>query len=172
MVTEERAKELEALDRRINIRKKATTVFFVLLSVVLVIYAVKIERKIHQLSQSEAVVIYKESSTESTDLYEPQTGASTVEDATSVNDTDIPAQLTEIIEEHSESGTEKVTEASTSGYSGGEGVSKEADKIFYVTQYGKKYHKSGCTYLSDSKRSVIQEEIISGGYTPCSRCIK
>lgn len=164
MVTEERAKELEALDRRINFRRKATTVFFVLLSVVLVIYAVKIERKIHRLSQSEAVVVYKESAVDGTYSPEAQMSTSVVEEVESVNGTDNRTESDDITEKYSESDAENVSEASKNGNSYSE--------VYYITLYGTKYHKSGCSYLPDSKKSVTQEEIISGGYTPCSRCIK
>ncbi len=40
----------------------------------------------------------------------------------------------------------------------------------YVTRTGKKYHRGGCRYLSQSKISIELEEAISRGYTPCSVC--
>lgn len=42
----------------------------------------------------------------------------------------------------------------------------------YITASGTKYHKDGCSYLSNSKVSVSLSKAISQGYTPCSRCIK
>lgn len=42
--------------------------------------------------------------------------------------------------------------------------------IVYVTQTGKKYHKSGCSYLKKSKIQKTLSEVQSQGYTPCSKC--
>lgn len=40
----------------------------------------------------------------------------------------------------------------------------------YVTNTGKKYHKSSCSYLSKSKISISLEDAKSSGYTACKRC--
>jgi hypothetical protein len=40
----------------------------------------------------------------------------------------------------------------------------------YVTKTGKKYHRSGCGYLSHSKRAIELSDAKAAGYTPCSRC--
>jgi hypothetical protein len=40
----------------------------------------------------------------------------------------------------------------------------------YITQFGKKYHTSNCSYLSSSKISIDLSEAKAKGYTPCSRC--
>lgn len=40
----------------------------------------------------------------------------------------------------------------------------------YVTKTGKKYHTSGCSYLSRSCISIELKEAQNLGYTPCSRC--
>lgn len=40
----------------------------------------------------------------------------------------------------------------------------------YVTKTGEKYHRSGCSYLSHSKRAIELSEAKAAGYTPCSRC--
>lgn len=40
----------------------------------------------------------------------------------------------------------------------------------YVTRTGEKYHRSSCSYLSQSKIAISLEEAIEDGYTPCSRC--
>lgn len=42
--------------------------------------------------------------------------------------------------------------------------------IVYVTKTGKKYHKSGCSYLKKSKIEMTLSNATSSGYTPCSRC--
>ena len=40
----------------------------------------------------------------------------------------------------------------------------------YITKTGKKYHRSGCRYLSKSCISISSSEAISQGYGPCSVC--
>lgn len=42
--------------------------------------------------------------------------------------------------------------------------------IVYVTNTGKKYHRSNCSYLKKSKIEMNLSEAQSQGYTPCSRC--
>ena len=44
------------------------------------------------------------------------------------------------------------------------------DIIVYKTNYGKKYHNSGCQYLSKSKIPVSLQSAKSSGLTPCSKC--
>lgn len=44
---------------------------------------------------------------------------------------------------------------------------------YYATSSGKKYHVAGCSYLNGKTPvSVSAEDIASGKYTPCSKCIK
>lgn len=40
----------------------------------------------------------------------------------------------------------------------------------YVTKTGNKYHRSGCSYLRQSKIAKDKNTAISEGYTACSRC--
>lgn len=40
----------------------------------------------------------------------------------------------------------------------------------YVTKTGKKYHRSSCTYLSQSKIEIDLEEAKDRGYGRCSKC--
>jgi len=42
--------------------------------------------------------------------------------------------------------------------------------IVYVTNTGKKYHKSSCSYLKKSKIEMSLSEAQSKGYTACSKC--
>ncbi len=42
--------------------------------------------------------------------------------------------------------------------------------IVYVTNTGKKYHKSNCSYLKKSKIQISLSEAQSQGYTACSKC--
>ena len=40
----------------------------------------------------------------------------------------------------------------------------------YITKTGKKYHKDGCRYLSQSKIKTTLKEAKANGYTPCKVC--
>ena len=40
----------------------------------------------------------------------------------------------------------------------------------YITDTGKKYHRSGCRYLKDSKHAISLEKAKQNGYSPCSVC--
>ena len=40
----------------------------------------------------------------------------------------------------------------------------------YITASGTKYHREGCTYLSESKIPITLEEAKAKGYGPCSVC--
>jgi hypothetical protein len=42
--------------------------------------------------------------------------------------------------------------------------------IVYITKTGKKYHRSGCSYLKNSCIKIDKAKAISQGYTPCSKC--
>lgn len=40
----------------------------------------------------------------------------------------------------------------------------------YITKTGKKYHRSGCRYLRQSKIAISLSNAKSSGYTPCKVC--
>jgi hypothetical protein len=40
----------------------------------------------------------------------------------------------------------------------------------YITKSGSKYHSDGCSYLKKSSTPIDIKEVVSKGYTPCSRC--
>jgi hypothetical protein len=40
----------------------------------------------------------------------------------------------------------------------------------YITKTGKKYHKEGCRYLSQSKIKTTLKEAKANGYTACKVC--
>ena len=42
----------------------------------------------------------------------------------------------------------------------------------YVTKTGTKFHKEGCSYLTQDAQSMPKEEALKEGYTACSRCFK
>ena len=44
------------------------------------------------------------------------------------------------------------------------------DVTVYITNTGKKYHSSGCRYLSKSRIPISLTAAKKGGYTPCSGC--
>lgn len=48
--------------------------------------------------------------------------------------------------------------------------SQNNEYTVYITKTGKKYHRSGCRYLSRSQISISKSNAISEGYTPCSVC--
>ncbi len=46
----------------------------------------------------------------------------------------------------------------------------QGETTVYVTQTGKKYHKEGCSSLSESKKPIKLQDAKAEGYTPCSKC--
>lgn len=46
----------------------------------------------------------------------------------------------------------------------------KAVEFVYITEKGKKYHKSGCQYLRITAIEIDKAQAIDDGYTPCSRC--
>lgn len=42
--------------------------------------------------------------------------------------------------------------------------------VVYITDTGKKYHRSGCSSLRKSKHSISLSNARAQGYTPCARC--
>lgn len=88
-------------------------------------------------------------------------------DTTNIVTTEISTQPTiELIETTTEllitTTTEKVTHTTTK-------ESKSNSAIVYVTNSGKKYHRSGCFSLSKSKIEISLEDA-KGMYSPCNRC--
>lgn len=52
-------------------------------------------------------------------------------------------------------------------------VIPEAERVYYATANGTKYHLAGCSYLNGKEPVTLTAEAIAvGGYTPCSRCFK
>ena len=48
--------------------------------------------------------------------------------------------------------------------------SKSEDTIVYITRFGKKYHREGCSSLKKSKVPMTLKEASKRGYTPCALC--
>lgn len=52
-------------------------------------------------------------------------------------------------------------------------VLDENDRVFYATKSGTKYHAYGCSYISGKEtKQLTSDDLSTGKYTPCSRCIK
>ena len=93
-----------------------------------------------------------------------------------LSDSSFPVTLEQALQEGKEpcsrchvvlSGTEPGTTLSP------ENLSDDSDEsIVYVTKSGKKYHKAGCSYLSDSSIPITLEQALQEGKEPCSRCHK
>lgn len=161
MVDEERIKELEQLDKRLERRRRLTVVFFVFLSVALVLYALSIEMKIDRLSEEPAVVVYNDASAEehSNRVVESQISEYV---AFNLEDTTVNADVENDV----------VTESMTGDNIKDDKETDDSEQVYYVTASGKKYHKSGCSYLNKTRIEVTPAEITAGGYTACSRCFK
>lgn len=56
-------------------------------------------------------------------------------------------------------------EATTATVPAGEGT-------VYVTASGTKYHRDGCSHLSDTKEAIALEEALRLGYAPCADCYR
>jgi hypothetical protein len=50
------------------------------------------------------------------------------------------------------------------------GLTAAPVETVYITKTGKKYHASGCQYLSKSKIPIDKDKAIERGYTACSKC--
>ena len=48
--------------------------------------------------------------------------------------------------------------------------SSSTSQIVYITDYGNKYHASGCKYLKKSSIAISKSEAIQRGYSACSEC--
>ena len=51
-------------------------------------------------------------------------------------------------------------------------VVNNSSSTVYITKTGKKYHRSGCSYLRKSKIKTTLSKAKSRGYTPCKRCYR
>ena len=49
-------------------------------------------------------------------------------------------------------------------------ITKPVTSIVYITNTGKKYHRSTCRYLRKSKSSIDLSKAKVGGYTACKVC--
>lgn len=167
------------------------------IAVVLIAMGINIEIKLYRLSQAEPVAVITVSTTEvetekaSNETYSFQNQVSE-QTAYSLSDTTqmiSASSVTEATESETQIQTqtqsqEIVTTAEpvTSSVAAPSQITQttqppttqsvDADPNFYITASGKKYHKGECRYLSKSKILVTPDEIIEGGYEPCSICMK
>ena len=50
-------------------------------------------------------------------------------------------------------------------------VVPEEQRVYYATPNGTKYHLPGCGYIKGKEvKELLHDDIVSGKYTPCSRC--
>lgn len=186
-------RRLERLDRRLRARKAVSITFVALLLCCLTVYAVRIERKLTELSEQQPVVIYMNTGTtaesdeavplydESTHvLYEETTSSSEADDNTEVSEKqEITTEETTSVKETT---AEAVIDSSVNSVADdkvtpeeetvtGSTTQHNISSVYYVTKTGTKYHRSGCAHLSKSKIPMSYDEIVAKGYKPCSKCI-
>lgn len=182
------------MDEKRKVRIYRTVV--IILALVLLALGIDIDIELHRISSSVPVVISEnadttQSVTSSEHTEQCETSVSAVTSQTEIsqetssqttfdsasneieqNQTTLRAEITEI--------TEVTTSASTTAQVAEEKTSEthtqksavDSEQIYYVTKSGKKYHIGTCSYLSKSKIEITAVGISSGGYEPCSRCIK
>ncbi|WP_279146695.1 MULTISPECIES: ComEC/Rec2 family competence protein [Clostridium] len=46
----------------------------------------------------------------------------------------------------------------------------QKEETVYITNSGKKYHRTGCKYLNKSCTEIKKSDAVKRGYTPCSKC--
>lgn len=49
-------------------------------------------------------------------------------------------------------------------------IEQQKEVTVYITRTGKKYHRNGCRYLSQSKIKTTKKEAVKNGYGACSVC--
>ena len=69
----------------------------------------------------------------------------------------------------STSSTKAVTTSSQKSTTASSTTSSQSYTV-YITNTGKKYHRSGCSYLKKSQFAISVSSAKAQGYTPCSRC--
>lgn len=80
----------------------------------------------------------------------------------STNENDLSSRS----DEYSSQNSESVSDESEVGF-----VIPENERVFYATKSGKKYHISGCSYISGKETiELSSDDIESKNYSPCSRC--
>lgn len=110
------------------------------------------------LTEESTVPIETTIPTETTISYQEQITTNTANN-TSVTRSETTSPSPETTKNITEKATTAPKTPSTSG-------------SYFVTQSGKKYHVSSCSYLSKSKIAITMDRIKADGYSPCSRCIK
>lgn len=199
---EKTVEKYERMERIRKIKKVSVITLFAVLLVSIVFYAISIERKITDLANAQMVAIYEVGNTtvsvdetttyygvnatkvaddinneaekltaqadsvEITTEYNLTTFSSTVSsEAQSTSNGDIT--VSDAARETSVSNTTESEITVSSAHNSGD----KLNKIYYITKTGKKYHTADCSYLK-SKIEITYEDILMGGYEPCSRCIR
>ncbi len=184
---DETVSKFERMDRIRKAKKASVITLFAVLLAVIVFYAGSIERRLSSLSDSQSVVVFKseESATteksqanKSEDSYTPDfseyyiSESHTTEDVVEYQENTTKISVGEASAETVTNAADDETYTSEStSLSVASETENKAGTVFYVTKTGKKYHTAGCFYLK-SKIEITYDEIVEGGYEPCSRCIR
>lgn len=59
---------------------------------------------------------------------------------------------------------------SSSSSANSNSTTQKTSRTVYITNTGSKYHRSWCSYLRQSKKTISLNNAINKGYTACSRC--
>ncbi|MGN1121247.1 MAG: hypothetical protein ACI4RV_02695 [Eubacteriales bacterium] len=102
-----------------------------------------------------------------------ESDALTAQESTETVRSDSPPNTPDIAGTTAEAGSSTAVIAGTDAEADSQGfVIPENQRIYYATKSGTKYHIAGCSYLNGKDTvTVSAEDIASGKYTPCSRCI-
>ena len=171
MEYEKTVRQVRHMEKTARLKKIFTiSLFSVLLSLV-VLYAVRVENRISELANAQNVIVFRDD--ETTVVTDTCPAENNIADNTDDVTTEVDAsnKATVSVSSSDDSGhTEEASELVTSG--AGSVSEHEIDEaVYYVTKSGRKYHIDGCSYLK-SKIEITYDDIIAGGYEPCSRCIK
>ena len=95
--------------------------------------------------------------------------------ACGISQSDYDAAVSAAYEDGQENGYEEgysdgYDEGVTDGYDDGYAEALGIQDPVYITFSGSKYHRSWCSYLSQSAIMTSRSNAIARGYTPCSRC--
>ncbi len=169
MEYEKTVRQVRRMEKTARLKKIFTICLFSVLLSLVVLYAVRVENRIAELANAQNVIVFRSEETtaatdadsvENNDVTDNFGGAAT--EVNSSDDAEVNINSTDN-SDYAQTATETVTLDSSAHNSDG--------SVYYVTKSGRKYHIDGCSYLK-SKIEITYDDIIAGGYEPCSRCIK
>ncbi len=65
---------------------------------------------------------------------------------------------------------ESQTEEEPTAKSQHQNTDEQSEEVVHITESGRKYHQTGCSYLKDSDIEITRTEAESRGYEPCKKC--